>query len=118
MEEAPEEERKAEEVTAMAEETPEEGPPAEEVLLSPMGALANVEATPNEPPAEEALRAVLLEEGIETKIEMVAVDTDEEAQRLRFPGSPTIRVEGEDLLPVPERESSGQCRRAGSACIS
>ena len=61
--------------------------------------------------AEEALRAVLLEEGIETKIEMVAVDTDEEAQRLRFPGSPTIRVEGEDLLPVPERESYARgCR--------
>jgi hypothetical protein len=25
------------------------------------------------------------------------------AQRLRFPGSPTIRVDGEDLFPMPDR---------------
>lgn len=55
--------------------------------------------------AEAAIRSVLSEEGIETEIAMVPVDTDEEAQSLRFPGSPTIRVEGEDLFPVPERES-------------
>jgi hypothetical protein len=30
---------------------------------------------------------------------LVAVDTDGEAERLRFPGSPTIRVEGEDIFP-------------------
>jgi hypothetical protein len=35
--------------------------------------------------------------------ELVAVNTDEEAQRLRFPGSPTIRVDGEDLFPMPDR---------------
>ena len=33
-----------------------------------------------------------------------ATRLDEEAQRLWFPGSPTIRVEGEDLFPAPERE--------------
>jgi hypothetical protein len=38
------------------------------------------------------------------EIELVAINSDEEAQRLRFPGSPTIRVEGEDLFPAPERE--------------
>jgi hypothetical protein len=35
-----------------------------------------------------------------TAVETVAVDTDEEAARLRFPGSPTIRVDGEDLFPA------------------
>lgn len=30
---------------------------------------------------------------------MVAVETDEEAERLKFPGSPTIRVGGGDLFP-------------------
>jgi hypothetical protein len=30
---------------------------------------------------------------------LVAVDTNGEAERLRFPGSPTIRVEGEDIFP-------------------
>jgi hypothetical protein len=52
---------------------------------------------------EEALRRVLAGEGVEADVELVAVNTDEEAQDLRFPGSPTIRVDGEDLFPVPER---------------
>jgi hypothetical protein len=54
--------------------------------------------------ATKTLRAVLAEEGLEADIELVAVNSDEEARRLRFPGSPTIRVDGEDLFPVPERE--------------
>jgi hypothetical protein len=54
--------------------------------------------------AENALRAVLAEEGIEANVTLVAVNTDEEARRLRFPGSPTIRVDGRDLFPAPERE--------------
>ena len=52
---------------------------------------------------ETTLREMLAEEGIEAGVEMVAVNTDEEAQELRFPGSPTIRVDGRDLFPVPER---------------
>ena len=51
--------------------------------------------------AERVLRKVLAREDAE--VELVAVNTDEEAERLRFPGSPTIRVDGEDLFPVPER---------------
>ena len=54
--------------------------------------------------AEETVRKILAEEGIEAKVALVAVDTDEEARRLRFPGSPTIRADGRDLFPVPERE--------------
>ncbi len=54
--------------------------------------------------AETTLREVLDEEGIGAGVELVAVNTDEEAQRLRFPGSPTIRVDGRDLFPEPERE--------------
>ena len=53
--------------------------------------------------AENTLREVLGREGIGAEVELVAVNTDEEAQRLRFPGSPTIRADGEDLFPVPER---------------
>jgi hypothetical protein len=53
--------------------------------------------------AEKTLRGVLAQEDVEAEVELVAVNTDEEAQRLRFPGSPTIRVDGEDLFPVPER---------------
>jgi len=53
--------------------------------------------------AEKTLRGVLEEESIDAEVELVAVNTGEEAQELRFPGSPTIRVDGEDLFPVPER---------------
>ena len=54
--------------------------------------------------ATKTLQTVLAEEGIEAEIELVAVNSDEEAQRLRFPGSPTVRVDGRDLFPAPERE--------------
>ncbi len=53
--------------------------------------------------AEKAVREALAEEGIEAGVELVTVNTDEEAQRLRFPGSPTIRVDDRDLFPVPGR---------------
>ena len=53
--------------------------------------------------AEKTLREVLKEQGIAAEVELVAVNTDEEAQELHFAGSPTIRVDGEDLFPVPER---------------
>ena len=54
--------------------------------------------------ATKSMRAVLAEEEVEAEIKLIAVDTDEEARRLRFPGSPTIRVDGRDLFPAPERE--------------
>ena len=54
--------------------------------------------------AHKTLAEVLSEEGLEAEVELVAVNTDQEAGRLRFPGSPTIRVDGEDLFPAPERE--------------
>ena len=49
------------------------------------------------------MRGVLAREEVVADVELVAVNTDEEARRLRFPGSPTIRVDGEDLFPVPDR---------------
>jgi hypothetical protein len=55
--------------------------------------------------AEKILREVLAKGGMEAEVDMVAVNNDEEAQRLRFPGSPTIRVDGQDLFPVPQRAS-------------
>jgi len=51
-----------------------------------------------------AIEEVLAEEAMDAEVDLVAVNTDEEARRLRFPGSPTIRVGGEDLFPVSERE--------------
>jgi hypothetical protein len=52
--------------------------------------------------AEETLRGVLAVQGIDAEVELVAVNTNQEAQRLRFPGSPTIRVDDRDLFPVAD----------------
>jgi hypothetical protein len=66
--------------------------------------------------AEETLRGVLAREEVEADVSLVSVNTDEEARRLRYPGSPTIRVDGEDLFPVPDRtEYALGCRMYATA---
>jgi hypothetical protein len=52
---------------------------------------------PSFPEAEELLRRVLAERGVEAEIERREVLTQEDAEALRFPGSPTIRVDGRDV---------------------
>ncbi|WP_046470282.1 DF family (seleno)protein [Allosalinactinospora lopnorensis] len=44
------------------------------------------------------------------QITLTAVETDEEAQTLRFPGSPTIRLNGRDPFPSPDRTHGMSCR--------
>lgn len=66
---------------------------------------------PSHGPAGEALRVALAEEGIEAAVNLVAVNTDEEARRLRFPGSPTVRLDGEDLFPAGVHEPDDWGRR-------
>jgi hypothetical protein len=51
--------------------------------------------------AQATLEKVLIQGDVGAEVRLVAVNTDEEARRLRFPGSPTLRVDGEDLFPVP-----------------
>jgi hypothetical protein len=66
--------------------------------------------------AEETLRGVLAREEVEADVSLVSVNTDEEARRLRYPGSPTIRVDGEDLFPVTDRtEYALGCRMYATA---
>jgi hypothetical protein len=55
------------------------------------------EGCPSHPEALELLEAVLAERGIDADVELRRVETDEEAQALHFPGSPTIRVDGRDV---------------------
>ena len=60
---------------------------------------------------EARLQYVLAERGLDTGIDLVRVETEEEAHRLRFPGSPTIRVDGRDLFPTgEERDGALGCR--------
>ena len=50
--------------------------------------------------AERNLKEALAAERLGARVSLVAVDTGEDARRLRFPGSPTIRVDGGDLFPI------------------
>jgi hypothetical protein len=62
------------------------------------------EGCPSYPETLGDLRSALAEEGVEAEVELVEVESDEQARREHFPGSPTIRIEGEDLFPPGELE--------------
>jgi hypothetical protein len=70
------------------------------------------EGCPSYPVALEELKAILGEEGLDPdSVQMREVETDEQAQRERFPGSPTIRIDGEDVVPPGDAApSSLTCR--------
>jgi hypothetical protein len=52
---------------------------------------------PSYPEARELLEEVLAARGVDADIRMTHVATDAEAQERRFPGSPTIRIDGRDV---------------------
>jgi hypothetical protein len=59
---------------------------------------------PSYPETLADLREALAAERIEAEVEMVEIESDEHARRERFPGSPTIRIDGEDVFPPGEQE--------------
>jgi hypothetical protein len=59
------------------------------------------EDCPSHDLALERLREVLDEEGIDADVEVIEVRSEERAQELRFIGSPTILVSGQDIDPPP-----------------
>lgn len=54
---------------------------------------------PNYRPLLAQLRDVLAREGIEDEIELCRVESLEMAEEGRFLGSPTVRIDGEDIDP-------------------
>jgi hypothetical protein len=69
------------------------------------------EGCPSHPETLADLERALLEEGVDAQVDMVEVESDEQARRERFPGSPTIRIDGEDALPAePGEPFSLTCR--------
>lgn len=70
------------------------------------------EGCPTYRQAEELIEAVIRSKGIFAEIERAQVKTAEEANRLRFLGSPTIRVDGVDIDPaLPSSTDFGlKCR--------
>jgi hypothetical protein len=61
------------------------------------------EGCPGRAKAERTLKDALSRRGIRAELLAVEVENEEDARRLRFPGSPTIRADGRDLFPVGER---------------
>jgi len=60
---------------------------------------------PNHEPALALVKRVSRELGLEPRIELVMVPDQEAAGRLRFLGSPTIRVAGIDVDPGTKQRS-------------
>jgi hypothetical protein len=69
------------------------------------------EGCPSTPETREQLERALREEGVQAEIEMVEVTDDEQARTERFPGSPTIRIDGREAIPAGDVEpASLTCR--------
>src|SRR5579859_8118670 len=68
------------------------------------------EDCPSHDRALELLREVLQQEGIDAAIRVQRVETEEEAEQLRFPGSPTIRIAGTDIDDNPSLPVGLACR--------
>ncbi len=61
---------------------------------------------PNYRPTRELVERVAAGDGIELELRLVEVTSPEEAVRLRFLGSPSVRVNGQDVEPhTDERET-------------
>jgi hypothetical protein len=61
--------------------------------------LLYTDADPEYMTARQRLVEVLTEDAFETPIQMVAVNSEADAELLEFIGSPTIRIDGVDILP-------------------
>ena len=68
------------------------------------------EDCPSHDLALERLREVIAEEGIPDEVEVIKVETEEQAHKLRFVGSPTIRVDGQDIDPPSDSRYALTCR--------
>ena len=65
---------------------------------------------PSHPEALAELERILREEGVSAAVRRVEVEDDDQARRERFPGSPTIRINGEDIAPAESEPYSLTCR--------
>jgi hypothetical protein len=61
--------------------------------------------------ARQRLVEVLTEDAFETPIQMVSVNSQEDAELLDFPGSPTIRIDGIDIHPAEDTSVGLRLRR-------
>jgi hypothetical protein len=69
-----------------------------------------VPGCPNHQAAVDSLRNTLRAMAIDAPIQEIAVTDDAMARQLKFPGSPTIRVDGRDVESNPQDSSGLACR--------
>ena len=69
-----------------------------------------VEECPHVSQAQADLESILGHGVIETPVQLVFVNSLEDAEFLGFVGSPTIRVNGEDVVPQPDLPVALACR--------
>ncbi len=77
------------------------------------------EGCPHHSPTVELVKEVLTECGLPAVPEQIEVRDAIEAERLCFPGSPTVRVDGEDIEAGVQdrREYALSCRMYGTAGV-
>lgn len=69
------------------------------------------EDCPSHEQALARLRQVMEAEGVQAAIEIIKVETDEQAAARQFTGSPTILIDGNDIVPPVEGAVVGlSCR--------
>lgn len=71
------------------------------------------EDCPNHLPTVQRIKAVLREEGRRADVREVLVPDESTAKTVKFPGSPTVRVNGIDIEPAARdrRDFGLMCRR-------
>jgi hypothetical protein len=77
------------------------------------------EGCPNHPPTVELVRRAIDECGVSAQLEEVEVRDQADAGRLRFLGSPTVRVDGADIEPDADERSAYAvgCRLYGDSGV-
>ena len=69
-----------------------------------------VPGCPNHQPAMQRVQLVLASESLQAELCEVSVSSAVQATDLCFPGSPTIRIDGEDIEPGDVRSFGLSCR--------
>jgi hypothetical protein len=69
------------------------------------------EECPSHGPTWERLQTILKEKGLKARVTRTEIKTEEDAKLRNFCGSPTIRIDGEDIDP-----KGAQAQRIGLNC--
>jgi hypothetical protein len=78
----------------------------------PLVEILYFDGCPNHEPAHALVTKVARELSLEPELRLVRVADQQDAERLRFPGSPTIRIDDIDVDPnTPERDEFALCCR-------